>query len=444
MDFETKQDIGQIKLKKYKEIEGTLKLNSLPDIVQIFDDIFCLIGREDLNTFGLNNSIEVILEIIKRKNAQLFKQSIVAFSQINWPGSVKINRILNSLFNHKIEYPEDWYDVFKCALYRQAEWIMAFFSLIMPSAINIEWFNKFINYLKEEPLNNFYHDDIYWKNYMPICPRIYSEVLNILANRYETTGMRYSLDNDFFKNRIGLFDNSDIPLLKKVYLQLFEMNGNSAYEFDYFLENLKVLLLIDPAFIVEFIEAYYKDKDKVKFGHPKIENLAIIWSLPNAVMWALEIVSVMKKQNTCELYGSNYEPFFEHLNDEHKVVAVDFLNDFIKLYANDAQEIDNMVQALLHMRKYEEWRLCIRVFLTNNKSFDDFKTISWTPNLISGSGNINFEQIRADRLREVLSQVRAMPKKLPYIQHINYLELQITRHEEAAERERRRQFAEDD
>lgn len=316
--------------------------------------------------------------------------------------------------------------------------------MIPASAVNSDWFDKLIQCFQEQAIDGFYLPDKWWQNYQSVRPTVYRDILTILADRHERTGMQYLLWHDFFADRIDLFDSSDLPLLKKVYLQLLKMERSSAGGFDYSKNNLKALLSHDPSFLIDYVEAHYRILDESSIGHPQIESLAFIWGLPDAVKWALQIVNVMKNHKRLSWHGENYEPLFQNVSEEHKDLTHAFLNEYIKTYADDVSEIGSMVQALQHIHKYDEWLLCVRYFLTHNQSVESFKEISWAPNSLSGSGKMNFDQVRADRLKQVLQQVRQMPKKLPFLEHIKYLEWYIAIHEKGAEAERRRQFGQDD
>ncbi|RIV19446.1 hypothetical protein DYU11_25455 [Fibrisoma montanum] len=434
----------QYKLKKQNELWEKLHLTSIVDIERLFDDIFSLMSKPVNISSMLDKPLEAILSGVRQRNPELFKETIIAFSSREWPLTVAVGRIVGAAFNYEIAVPEEWYSVFAGAKYRNAEWRLNFFSMLPASAVNTNWSDKLIQCFQEQSIDGFYLPDKWWQHYQSVRPTIYRDILTILADRHEQTGMRYSLWHDFFKDRINLFNDTDLPVLKKVYLQLFRMEHSSAGGFDYSRKNLKALLSRDPSFLIDFIEAHYKRLKGDSIAHPHIENLAFIWELPDAVKWALQIVRIMKSQKRLSWYGRNYEPFFQHVSDEHKGLTHDFLDEYVKTYANDVREIGSMVQALQHMHKYNEWLLCVRAFLTYNQSVEAFKKISWAPNMLSGSGKMNFDQIKADRLKQVLQQVRQMPKKLPYLEHVKYLEWSIIIHEKEAEVERRRQFGEDD
>ncbi|MCX6215192.1 hypothetical protein [Spirosoma sp.] len=434
----------QYRLKKQNELWEKLHPESLLEIEQLFDEIFDLISKPVNISSMLDHPLETILSGIRQHNPELFKETVAAFSLREWPLTVPVSRIVGAAFNYEIAVPEEWFSVFFGAKYRNAEWQLNFFSMIPASAVTIDWANKLIQCFQEQSIDGFYLPDKWWMNYRAVRPTIYQDILTILTFRHEQIGMRYSLWHDFFEDRIDLFNESDLPLLKKVYLQLFKMERLSASGFDYSHNNLKAILSHDPSFLINLIEAHYKQSDTESTDHPQIENLAFVWSLPDAVKWALQIVHIMVNQERFVWYGRNYEPFFLHVSEEQKGLTHIFLDEYIKIYANNVSEIGNMIQALQHIHKYDEWLLCVRAFLTYNQSVEDFKKISWAPGMLSGSGKVNFDQVRADRLKQVLQQVQQMPKKLPFLEHIKYLEWYITIYEKAAEEERRRQFGGDD
>ncbi|TAE31840.1 MAG: hypothetical protein EAZ91_06935 [Cytophagales bacterium] len=431
-------------LKKQLELQQNLQINTIEDVEQLFDDIVKLSERQMDNYLQLHRPLATILKIIKQQDVDLFKLSVAAFSQRKWPEKIGIGHVIRQVFDPQINQPSEWFSVFFNSKFHQGEWQMTFFSMIPQYSVTQDLADKLIEWFRKQSFDVYYFYDQWWQNYALVYPNIYRTLLTILSERHEQTGMRYALPSNFFKDRIGMFDETDLPLLKKVYLQLLCIERSSQATFDYSWNNLITILRREPSFLLNVVEAFcLKYTNDTNILH-KFENLAFIWSLQDAKDWAIKVVIKVKENELCDWNNDIYESLFKGPETIETAILHEFLEDFVELFMENLEEIQRMVYALQSAHKYDCRRFLTKVFLAKNKSIEDFKKIAWTPNFISGSGYTNFYQVRADNTKELLSIVQEMPKQLSYIEHISYLESEIAMYEKAAQKEDRSLFGRDD
>ncbi len=433
----------EYKRKKQSELLENLDLSSEGAIDEFFNAVMALYSYKACEGESFDKQLVAILRgVADGPDKTLFERTIILFSQYDWPLHFGIPYVIHQIFGQIDCKVERWHQIFSGAAFHREEWKLAFWGLLAPEVITPFYAEQLILFYEQSTLQGLYFRDQIWNKYLPHRPTLYRDVLTALTKRYETKGIWYNLEYDFFSESISRFDPiADLPLLKKAYILQFGHTRTGHYDFDR--RNLQALLTLDPGFLLEFVEAHY-ERQSDHISHPEIDNLGFIWQLEDSIGWAMKVIKLMKSKSRYDFLHGRYKSFFQQVLPNSKETVIAFLRAFVQEYHREPKEIESLTQALLEVGLEKEWSFCIREFLSINRSLSEFKMIDWAPHGGGGGADFNFDQMRADQLKQVVAQVRRMPTHLPYLGHIQHLEQIIGRYEKYADAERRRQFAQDD
>ena len=117
---------------------------------------------------------------------------------------------------------------------------------------------------------------------------------------------------------------------------------------------LKIKRTRNWTFLFEYLNAKYTIVNN-PWQHPHLEALEVIWTLPNSVEWAMQVVQFMADTNRTDHSTSHFEDLLRNVGDIQQPAILEFLNRFVDKYSYRPKQIQAMIQALHHLGRNDHY-----------------------------------------------------------------------------------------
>lgn len=380
-----------------------------------FTKVLIFILKEDFSLF-----IKIIKKVIESGNKiKLYSRNLINKALILYPD--KHNKI------YKIILSKDY-------LCRD-KWLYYFYVALPSKIVNsfyVEELLSFFKKLKTELQINF----DFLEKYEEIDSQIYIRIIDILNLKKEKVSVDMNLlfreDTNIYNNLESLF-NDNIETLEDIYLYQCNLNKN----FDYNGEGMKKILELNSNFLLKYLDYLY-EKNEYLSEYDDDRDYTFIWRMDN---YKEIINNVIKYFLSLDIISKDFiKVFFDFNSDEEvKMKIINYIKNFIEDNAEDLIKIKlifiPIVSYFSDKRKY----FC-KIYISNNKNFDDFKSIPLEPNSYSSWGG-SFISVYEERIKFLESLLPIMDS-IDYLQHRNYVKEKINYYKKQIERESKNNFIE--
>lgn len=275
--------------------------------------------------------------------------------------------------------------------------------------VDIEWYDKFEN----------------------VSPGFFIRLFETIYERNADKSLRIFV-YDLMQYHLPKF-GSNLPLIKKTYLQQQGFADHFDHDYSDFLEILK----LDPRFLIEYIQFWSKESYMSSNEH---SGISIVWLHEEAEKLIREAFDWVAENHNGYFREDLVKMFFKKIPGVKKANAVRFLKSYIDAYHNNEGKM-NMVFDSVRECLHESLEELLLYFLEQEQSIDVFAKLEWTPSMLSGGGGTIFGEVRAGHFQRILTIVEKIVNK-PYrfSEHKTYLREKIRAHKRSADQERKRKF----
>lgn len=317
---------------------------------------------------------------------------------------------------------------------------------------NKNWITHFYRLLPDHFIKNDYKYLItYFFNEIVLCEKNLWCLEQILSNYGEYLSLkelhvtaihilynRINIDNTIIDIGIDFFDHSfnhSVDIFEK-YCQLYYHCRMNSQHYDYSNDILKKIIEYNPEEIVNFFKTVYKNIQSVRDLDG--EHLEFIWQLDNyeeILILSIDYFLSLDCWNNDELV----KVFFTNLG-KNEDKAYQFMKKQIKRHY-DNRDYMHMVFIVVSscLGKYKcEY---IKQYLKLNPDIESFKYLELFPMSWSIIGSaIPHYQHRVNEWRDILETVKTLDPAINYLEHIDYLELQMKYSQKELDKEAKREF----
>jgi hypothetical protein len=131
--------------------------------------------------------------------------------------------------------------------------------------------------------------------------------------------------------------------------------------------------------------------------------------------------------------------FFHNLKEPYVSEAVALLKKMVDDFPGDKRVIDTALDIGRNAFPKHYHELIVH-YLTRNPDFELFKKIHFYNNHFSSSGNVSWDEFKANILRGISASIQQMPKAYQYTEHLAFLDQNIVAYIKNSEEERKRWF----
>lgn len=402
--------------------------------IDFFNDV-AFIDSQNSRKHDYSGSLSYIIADIATKDLDLYLK-FLGYAIGNYDFNYSTIIIINAYFEQN---PEDYKPLIRCLEENtpttKKNWITHFHRLIPNHFIQNDYKYLITHFFNEIILCERYIwglDEIFPKygEYMSL-KELYVDAIHILYNRITIDNTTIDIDADFFEHAfeyiLDVFDE---------YCQLYYHCRLHSRHYDYSNDILKKIIEYKPREIVNFFKAAYKDIQS--YHDLDDEHLEFIWNLENyeeILVLSIDYLLSIEYWRNDELI----KVFFTNLG-ENEEKAYQFIKGQINIHYNNQ---DYMYMVFLVVASCLGKYKCdyIKQYLKLNPDFESFKyfelfPMSWS---IWGS-SIPHYQHRIDEWKEILEAVKTLEPAINYLEHIEYLELQINYSQKELDREAKKEF----
>jgi hypothetical protein len=191
-------------------------------------------------------------------------------------------------------------------------------------------------------------------------------------------------------------------------------------------------------FWLDFLSAHYSEQGYTchDFG-----QLSFIWARDDYYELIIEGLQFIEQRKIYMIHSSEVEGFFERIdaNDTDKIGL--FLERFIRENSHSL-DLLNAVYITLKQSDFPVEKSFIGLFLTCNKSVEDFSRIDWikSSGVRSYSAGTITGDLRARQWEDILLIVEGMSEPIKYLPHRRYIKRMIEYELDYSNHERRENF----
>jgi len=421
---------------KEQELRSSFIFTEEKEFIDLLSAVKKSLLLKENHSWNIQQSLNIILEENFIKNEELgFK-----FLQIllkDYPNTLNpLPRIIKVISETSDEWTKKlWQLLNKWEHQNSIYWQITFFEFISADKVNEYYCSELINtiksiqgwcYIRFETLEKF----------IEIDKDIFVKILKIIVAKNELKDIRIQTSFDFFeKYSYKLSDHYE--LLQKAYLQQVNNNVN----FDYSNSQLKVLVDIDPEFILEYIKLFYAGTIRSKNANSK---LAFIWDLQNSDKYVEQAADIILDSH--RYYGIGTHPLnilFQGINDNQKIKAQEFILNYIQRFHSDTNKMNAIFDVLRHAMK-DFFEQAFLHYLKYNTNEDLFKKIWWRGNGGSYVGDVIIGELEAKDWNRILEMINKSPNQLDLIEIRTNVKREIERALNSADYDRKMKFLDPD
>lgn len=420
---------------KENEVRNSFVFHSTTEIKQFYDLYLYLKGLVK-NEWNFERSIDFILDENLSNNFGLGIQ----FLQLIIENGNEINYFPRFAFVNNLNSEEKinliWNIIQAKNFKYKIQWKLTFYDFIDDSLLKPEYVNSIIDTISEIQEPNTIHFDRL-QRFLIFDSNLFQKILQIIVDKNESEGTQLRVWMDFFSEHLDKLGN-DVVLIKKAYLQQDKLSDDLDYEGKGFLKIIEK----DKTFLFEYIQSYYSE---YRFGFNKNHrNFDFIWEVEDIESELSKVFDfIVNNDFYLGIREHDFNSFFEHLQNETKERAKNFLIEYCKENYLDSEKMNLIVDIVRHSIR-ELFEEILLLFISLNQDKETFSKIYWNGNGGVYSGNVIIGDINAAEWKNILNIVEKSNLGIKLLPIKQYLNDQVRYSTESGDRERQRRFLERD
>lgn len=330
----------------------------------------------------------------------------------------------------------------------KSKWMLDFLMQLNAKQVDEFYLNELYTLFQNADVNGIYINFDNFVFYSRLDEKFIPKIVRVLFDRIRNSEFQFSFDSIFdshtktFKNLKRLFEG-EIDLLKEVYLYETSINKHA----DYRSEALRIILELEPKFIVEYLRRINEKK-----GWQSIRNnghrYSALWELEDykpVISNALDFIfETERKELVFDSYADVFFRYEAKDNPSEKDALIfqkmeTFVADYIRRHFEDSDRI-NFIFSVVKNCFYNKRREFLEIFLEHNKKFKDFKRLDIEPHSWGGRGSMI---PGLEKIVEFLKSLLTLFVGVDFLKHRIYINDAISKWEERIERERKKEFVDE-
>lgn len=402
--------------------------------VSVFFDTFVYLKALSKNDWNYNTTIDFIIDENLNNNfdigCKIYEAIVKTNNEINFVPRISFKNHLRT--NDEIE--KIWYLIQNNSFKGKTYWELSFYDFIDDALINKSHPNAIINTINQVQESITIHFDRL-ERYLLFDSQLFHKILKIITEKNDAGSIQIRTWLDFFNQQFDKLGD-DIELIKKAYLQQEKIQSHFDFESKGFLN----ILIKDPSFIIDFINALYSDKQLgISNDH---KDLGFIWKVDNIESQLIKVFDlIIEKEPYFGISTHFCNAFFRNLEDEYKTKADKFLIDYVIANNQDPKKMNVIVDIVRHTRK-DLFEKILLTHISLNQDRDIFSKIYWRGNGGTFSGNVIIGDIEAADWRNILSIVEKSNLGIKLIPIKKYINDEVESSLRSGDWERKRRFLE--
>ena len=363
-----------LRQRKIDEIRTMLAFNSLHDFKLLYEKIRTMWSLVVLPGDGwyLSEGLTEYLLSVAERDSVLFTDVLEHIMSVGIPeGYMDYPPLLPTILERGDVGFEDLYKILQPVTEKTASWLLSLFWSIPESEINAGWFSLLNKHLSE--LATYRPDRVaipgFLNRYVAFDSTLPSRVLQLLCDIEPEYKKNIHLWDDFIE-KFGLqIDPSLTTLLEQLYLDQYLTKQG----YDYNRKALAVLINCRRGFWLDFLSAHYSEEG---YTHHDFGQLSFVWSRDDYYELIMEALQFIEQRKLYMIHSREVDGFFERIDSKDTNKIRPFLERFIR---ENSRSLDllNVVYITLNQSDTPVDKSFIHIFLTHNKSVEDFARIDW-------------------------------------------------------------------
>lgn len=397
--------------------------------------------------YRLRNGIEEVFEILAESKPELYVEVIEYYLAHGDLLDLNPRVLVENLV--RLSGSEAAYKSLNQSVYgTKKKWVFNFFISLPSEEVTPTHLEQLYSlYQSADPADLPYHMDFLLK-FLPLDNKIVTKVTRILfekadddPNHIHPLSMMFYSHTEINKCLVEHFVD-DIDLLKLAYFKVCESDSHGDYDGHTFV----LILNHDSNFALEYIDWVYAERELenrfIKSHFSEARDFSFLWrrddykELMNQIVE--HIYNIEHEQNP--YLFSFLEVFFGQKEDSVIISRQDeLLLDTIVSRHSDADFME-FIFGLISNFSPERRRTFVRLFVSFNKSFNDFKRLSLEPNSWSSNGSwVPVIQGRIDYWESIIPFFNSVE----LLEHKQFVENEIQALRDSMELEKKRDFMDD-
>ena len=325
---------------------------------------------------------------------------------------------------------------------RKEQWFLYFLVVVPAEWVEELYYKTLMAFLRANQKPLYLNDLSFLTKFTKFNEFVFRDVLALVVEKLEKENIGFEIWHEFFKKHLHLFEDEDLPLLKKTYLICESRDRHFDYDSKGFLELAKR----DSNFVIEYFEHDFENAEPWR-GGDEHEKFGLLWELDNAegvVENVLMKIADWEKPLIRPFYSNGNELFLGYPPAEKPRIEA-FLLSLVRKYAHDlpmTQMLFNIIRDSFH----SIYEVAFIELLEVNTDVEFFKKIHWGDGVkmrIVKWGNSIWGDEEAERWKGILDFLKKVKNPICVIRHRAFVSEQIAHAEEWAKRERRSHFQSD-
>ncbi|MBC5836712.1 nSTAND3 domain-containing NTPase [Flavobacterium muglaense] len=315
-------------------------------------------------------------------------------------------------------------------------YLLEFFTRIPNEYIKIEDYNYIVGIIQKDDFKTISFIDDILKKISDLDLNFEFEIeklLDIIILKTELNDNMF-MYGDFFIIINDQYQSAFIKNLKKIekiYLYL----DKSRRHFDYDLKVLKIILLINPHFIIDLLKYNFADRDYLSRRDFDENDFKKLWDLNNYGIVFENMINYLVNFKSLSLHrASEFSSVFK--GDSQK--AIDFLHN--QLLKTGNKKIIELIFNIISSIYKDKMLDFLKIILDKNCDSDLFKKLDFyiSPGVTMGSRlpNMQFELSQLEKVRDFLVE----QNNINYYEFIEIINRNIMYSKMSIESERKREF----
>ncbi|MDP2753196.1 MAG: hypothetical protein Q8P40_02265 [Nitrospirota bacterium] len=328
----------------------------------------------------------------------------------------------------------------------KTRWLFSYYQVLPLEEITLAHLEQLYKLYRNSKIGEFIYDFNFLLKYRSLDEKIIVKIVAIILDKVRDEPKHASSLSFLFnpysainKEIIQIF-SEDVSLLENAYLSVDKVDPHMDFDGQTFSR----VLDIDPTFTDKYIDEMYKRHEWVS-NHDDQRDYSFIWQRDDyrEVMNRITQRVFAREQGTH--YYSYLEAFFGAGRNWTSAVTITerqdkFLGEMIEARPGDVEFMEFLFSMIA---SFQTDRRCahITIFLEHNNSFDDFKELPLEPAISGWSGSaVPMLQGKINYYESLLPVCNT----IDLLKHRQYLEQRISYLHKEIEREKKKDFTEDD
>lgn len=400
-------------------------INTINEVKKQLKEQYITYYEQDvINTIIINRPdfyIDILKYISSKDISVISPYSVGQYVQLE---KADINRLINIITEH-FELPH------------RINWLLHVYSNIQETKFTSSFVEDIHNILSNNSLKGVDFDPIHKiidnsKEFISVNVH-WNKILNIIWRRIELGDLVF-VNYHFLEKNLNL--TNDIYLLFNIYIKSSKNRVSGYYDLDY--KIISWILEKDTSFIICYLKELYSN-----MYIPRNKNeFEFIWNLSNNC----EVVDVIFDffsidENQCQFGLHFFEDFFGGDNLDIKKV---YLLDKLKIHYENEKIIEMIFEAIVNSLENCIFD-AVDCLLSLTSDIKIFSKLRLLPHSYFFTGSeIPYHQKQLDKLLRIKDIILLKKPKLRYLEHIEFVDKQISDLENEIKRVRRMEFSRDE